>query len=185
MTETMHVSGHKTAPRGERIASTGPDHLGEWLEMNDTKVNAAEQIQVWADLSAAATEGPWRDSWGASWEARVVTHDGSIADVSSSKDACFMAASRTTVPKMAAALQAVLAVHKRERLLGEPGDPECPHDDYEHERHFYGEDDMLLCEDTAGDESICAGCPEDTWGERESWPCPTVRAINEALGVES
>ena len=25
--ETMPVSGHKTAPRGERIASTGPDHL--------------------------------------------------------------------------------------------------------------------------------------------------------------
>ena len=82
------------------------------------------------------------------------------------------------------ALEAVMKLHHEDHYLGEPGDADCPHDaDYEGPRHFLGEDDFYLCEDTPSEESFCAGCPVGWDGERADWPCETVRVIAEALGV--
>ncbi len=122
-------------------------------------MTAAEQIQQWADHAKAtiATEG--------------FTPYDLLAE--------------EAVPAMAAALQAVLAVHAEHHYLGEPGDHDCPHGNIDHDRHFDNEDGMWLCEDAKSDGNYCAGCPMDSDWEREAWPCPTVRAINTALGVES
>ena len=86
---------------------------------------------------------------------------------------------RAEVERLSAQVEAVRALHRPDHYFGEPGDADCPHDaDYEGPRHFEGEDDMWLCEDTASEESYCAGCPTDWDGEREGYPCPTIRALD-------
>ena len=79
----------------------------------------AEQLQQWADLADSATEEPWEVTHGAGEPTRVwvedditplaTVHDWIQGINASPLDAAFIAASRTAVPKMTAALQAVLA----------------------------------------------------------------------------
>lgn len=89
---------------------------------------------------------------------------------------------RAEVERLTAQVEAVRKLHRPDHYLGEPGDADCPHDaDYEGPRHFENDEGMWLCEDTASDESYCTGCPTDWDGEREDYPCPTIRA----LGAES
>lgn len=71
-------------------------------------------------------------------------------------DAEFIAASRTTVPALAAALEKVLKLHPRVVVMA--ADPE------------FGQME---------DDAICGACIVDH--EAADWPCPNVRAITTAL----
>ena len=123
------------------------------------------RLDATRDRADRATEGPW---------AATVTrqggrvHDpdgyplpgcnncGENTEVYEGGDAEFIAAARTDVPRMEAALRAVLDEHRRaeqyQRLAGSPRASEWEH-----------------------------YCPAD----QKTWPCPTYRAIADALGVET
>lgn len=93
------------------------------------------------------------------------------------------AAARTDVPALVAALRAVLDLHQpgtfTATLRGEvTAHPVCP-----------------TCHDKAGvhpcgcwrevdEEHDCLGCSRPIKGAHVPWPCPTVRAVADALGVE-
>ncbi len=121
-------------------------------------MTAAEQIQQWADLAAAAKPGPWGpgDAYFLSSPTKV---DGYAFPAMRAKDqqetaanSALMEASPVAVPAMAAALQAVLALH-------------TPNESYPAPR--------------------CVGCVDPLDQGWVYWPCATVRVISEALGVES
>lgn len=145
-----------------------------------------DEIQARAD---AATEGPWeaatseatmndRSEYRIGLPSRPQVFRASMR----SADAAFIAAARTDLPRLVAALRAVLEVHRGAQYLGEPGDAGCPHDDdYDGDRHFESADGDWLCEDTAAGDSYCLGCPRDEWSDPIACPCPTVTAITEAL----
>lgn len=155
-----------------------------------------DEIQARAD---AATEGPWEADCGTisqhwsrpePWQTVVSTdvacmaycYGGSAAGVEREADAAFIAAARTDLPRLVAALRAVLEVHRGAQYLGEPGDAGCPHDDdYDGDRHFVTADGDWLCVDAAAGDFYCLGCPLDEWGDPIAYPCPTVTAITEAL----
>ena len=83
-------------------------------------MTANEQLQQWVDLADAATEGPWRhEADDSPFDVPITTGeldylctspDDGVRGGHSIEDAAFIVASRTAVPKMAAALQAVLAM---------------------------------------------------------------------------
>jgi hypothetical protein len=115
----------------------------------------------------AATPGPWRCR----------------PDVAErEEDAAFITAARADVPRLLAAIEAVLEHHQRVPLYGnaatddEPGN--CPHDP----------DSPLHFEDPGSTEWLCRGWPEGAVcsscaedGERATWPCPQYAAILAAL----
>ena len=134
----------------------------------------------------AATEGPWTwhchqtfdgDEWAVFDEgdrALAMHRDGWMPD------AAFIAAARTDMPRLIAAVRAVLELHRAETLYRSVGPFDvCP-------RHA---DDCL--EETASGEWMCIGCPSDLgpvcavcldeYGEEMDSPCPTVTAITDAL----
>lgn len=74
---------------------------------------------------------------------------------------------RTSLPAALNALEAVLALHCSAPLFSVDG-RDC---------EVHG----TACEDNV---PVCVACI-DCEGEAETYPCPTVRAITEALGVES
>lgn len=126
-----------------------------------TALDRLAEIQARADK---ATGGPWHEGEGMSFvrarivydmvtDNRHVTTSHVLADVTRNHDAEFIAHSRTDVPRLVAALRAVLALHV-EIEYPFPDDDESP---------IRG----------------CSGC-----GGRE-WPCPTVRAVEAALGEAS
>lgn len=101
---------------------------------------------VWVPATAGEPEG---------YRVTAATGDGPHA----SMDAEFIAAARTSVPRMIAALEAVKAAHR-------PVDVEPS-------------------------ETICDGCStlrgageNARYFPHEEWPCPTIRAIEAALGGE-
>ena len=147
-----------------------------------TATTAAAQIKEWADLATYATRGPWGSHPSPNKHRRITDSDGATLfftlrkEPQSVADADFIAASRTAVPKMAAALQAVLEVHDPMQLY--ELDPLNGTWVYEQdERVPYGK--------------LCRGCSEDDDsddyepGSYIEWPCDTVTAITDALGVES
>lgn len=115
-----------------------------------------DEIQARAD---AATGGPW---WGSmlGTHVEVFAGEGSgsdpmIASELRPGDAEFIAAARADVPRLVAALRAVLDLHRPVEV--EPSD------------------------------TICGDCsfqlPNGRYfGKVEEWPCPTVRAVEAALG---
>ena len=144
-----------------------------------------DEIQARAD---AATEGPW--TWAAHTTAdgdEWAVFDGGDSAIAGNRDgwspdAALIAAARTDLPRLVAALRAVLEVHRGAQYLGEPGGAGCPHDDdYDGDRHFESADGYWLCEDTAAGDFYCLGCPRAEWGDPIAYPCPTVTAITEAL----
>ncbi len=119
--------------------------------------------------AAAATDGPWE--WAGKQvesfpqgensliaqgdpEREVIGswgHDAWGVDVENPADAEFIAAARTTVPALVDTLEAVLKVHR-----------------------------PMRCESECCTEPVyCEGCkqPDDA----PDWPCPTVKAITDAL----
>lgn len=112
-------------------------------------------------LAEAATEGPW-DSYRPNAAYRVyelcsTTPQGlndTLAEVyghNASDDSEFIVAARESVPRLVAALEAVVALHSREVI--------AIHEGY-------------------GEEAVCSPC-------LSHWPCPTIRAIEAALGGET
>ena len=163
------------------------------MDTNTHRSATAEQLQQWADLASNATEGPWRhEADDSPFDVPITTGeldylctspDDGVRGGHSIEDAAFIVASRTAVPKMAAALQAVLDLHGRLPFFSEPGSDECPHDDdYEGDRHYLSNyDDLMICGD-AEVESTCSECfSEESLCEPVDWPCPTVIAINEVF----
>ena len=89
-------------------------------------MTAAEQIKQWANLADAATEAPWvylgknvidtppiaidEADWGPEGHAGYRIHTAQDSGAWRYADAALMATSRTAVPAMAAALQAVLVM---------------------------------------------------------------------------
>ena len=63
-------------------------------------------------LAEAATPGPWAARYGVSWEARVCTTTGSLADVDSTANAELIAAAVNALPALldAAAERDALAI---------------------------------------------------------------------------
>ena len=103
----------------------------------------------------AATEGPWE----ASMDRVEHTGDSQYAvayDVAREEDAEFIAHARTDLPRLLAAVRAVEAVH-------EPID--------------------ALNVRINRIQKVCTGCGTDD-GNWQVWPCPTIRAITEALEGE-
>lgn len=105
----------------------------------------------------AATEGPWDYRRGydtpSEWQdSYVLDEDGEsvVSDVSDGNGE-FIAASRTNVPRLVDALDAVLDTHPRSPNTRAVGFPRADRDEYY--------------------------CMED----QKSWPCPTVEAVTQAL----
>ena len=133
-------------------------------------------IQTWLDqgktLADQATEGPWEadgreitQHWSRPepWQTIVGTevaymdycYGGSAGGVESDEDASFIADSRTRLPQALNALQAVLEVHAPiDALNTQYTNGRIPH--------------------------VCTGCGQDD-GRWNYWPCPTVRAIQNAI----
>lgn len=129
--------------------------------MTDPIIDRLDQIKGRADK---ATEGPWEHYGDGDHEVyqAVEYDDGDLGgyitwSVPARADAEFIAHARTDVEQMEAALRAVLDLH----IL----DDEFPNDPVKK----------------------CVAC---NLSDREGldptpWPCPTVRAIADALGVET
>ena len=73
-------------------------------------------------LAEAATQGPWAARYGVSWEARVCTTTGSLADVDSTANAELIAAAVNALPGLldaAAERDALAAGVERVRALAD------------------------------------------------------------------
>ena len=113
----------------------------------------------------AATEGPW-EAWdrGIGFEVHVDGEalNSELRETFRQADAEFIAASRTDVPALVAALRAVLDLHR----------------DAGHSQGFFPGD-----RDYGERDHCCGTC--GTHGEYGvEWPCPTVQAVADALEVE-
>ena len=150
------------------------------------------QIQARAD---DATEGPW---WGSmiSGHVEVFAGTGSGSDPMLATgmrpgDAEFIAAARTDVPWLVAAvrrhddaLRAVLDLHKPMTMYEHEDACEDTSDEHREERHVegsasYGE---FFCLDLPTGVVLCAECSRDLDFDGRDYPCPTVRTITAALG---
>ena len=163
-------------------------------------------IQEWLDqgktLAGQATQGPWEadgcevtQHWSRPepWQTIVGTevscmgycYGGSAKGVERDEDAEFIADARTRLPQ---ALNALQAVHNRHHKITRYGN-----DEYS----ISAEEYLESPEDYAGLEpfDLCAECLEVelellvaqseypmSIGLRSAWPCPTVRAITDAIG---
>lgn len=116
-----------------------------------------EQMADWKTKTDAATEGPWQyehgyESWVRADAARGRNNEsGLVCEGAWEGDAAFIAMSRSAFPKLLSAVESVLALHVPET------------------RAAFGADGY-----EEGEYEACTGC----W---DAWPCPTVRAINDAL----
>ena len=122
-------------------------------------------------LAEAATEGPWKRDWYAGVKdpkSRLMTaYEGRnhcLGEYLTEEDATFIAAARSSVPKLIAAVEAVMAVHERVETQSQyPMPPNWK--------------PMKL--------EVCGHCKRPGAGDAlHPWPCPTIRAIEAALGGE-
>jgi hypothetical protein len=129
------------------------------------------QGEAWAHEHRNAehvASGAWRND------------DKADLDVSDA-DAAFIAAARTDVPALVAALRAVLAPHLK-RGVYELAD-ECGHDpdEYGHDDdHRENADGYVLCYVTRLAD-VCETCSDQDGDNETAYPCPTVVAITAAL----
>ena len=96
------------------------------------------------------------------------------------EDAEFIADACNNSPKMRAALEAVLALHKPVAVYAQADECECGNEDHTIIESEQGDD---LCWDTPTGEQRCGECLDED-SEYIDYPCPTVAEIAEALGVE-
>jgi hypothetical protein len=140
-------------------------------------------------LEQGATKGPWSaepylidSEYG---RLRITSpSDGNhynTAEAIQAADAEFIAAARNQLPSILAALDAVLASHRKSPVFDMPID-NCGHD-YE-TFGFESDDGEIYCTKCVN-EHTCAECADlsrdNMDGEFPDWPCATVRAITEAL----
>ena len=157
----------------------------------------AERLDQIEARANAATEGPWdainlrtnyflRDEWivGAAIDELPIVADLRDAGTQGGNDAAFIAHARTDVPwlieqvrRRDAALRAVLDLHRPVCVYAYAEDCGCGNEDHVIIEDEWGED---LCFDTPTGDVRCAYCrAEQSYVEH---PCPTVTAIEEALG---
>lgn len=158
-------------------------------------MTAQERITEWAALADAATEGPWVAEYSCAQRDCVVPHDAESTMeavavtrlLRAGNDAAHIAASRTAVPAMAAALTAVLERHKPVTVYGE-----CDCADEQKETGHVDVDEVgrtcnalyIICAECCRDDTYqtedCADYHDHKPGEAI---CPTVADIETALGV--
>ena len=140
-------------------------------------MTAADRLNEIEARANAATEGPWIVAIYKN-ECKVETkrERWHVASYASPEDAAFIAHARTDVPALVAALRAVLDLH-RESRNDVDHTPPC--------EHCHGEPGVHECGCWADEKwpTVCAVCMEGTKGASVAWPCPTVRAIEEALNA--
>lgn len=168
----------------------------------------------------AATEGPWEDVVDALNEDVDVYHDreyrlwiantGNIFTASAQgarqilADAEFIAASRTDLPALLAAVEAVMELHPRKERLLCGAMSEVPHRHGDEQKPYPSRPVVCTLEqghDGDHQDSICcwnsqrfteAACyKSEKWADRstcarcgQGWPCADVRAITTALEVQ-
>ena len=108
--------------------------------------------------------GPWTWSVGTvealDYDGQpVVLFERENGHVTTRNEVAFVAHARTDMPALIAAVEAVLALHKPLHALDVATRP-------------------------AHHTNVCIGCGTDD-GNWQVWPCPSVRAITEALGATS
>ena len=145
-------------------------------------MSAADRLNEIEARANAATEGPWyrygtwpyeiyaqSKPYGGPYVASVTGCDGH-----NESNAEFIARARADVPALVAALRAVLDLH-RESRNDVDRTPPC--------EHCNGEPGVHACGCWADEKwpTVCAVCMEGTKGASVAWPCPTARAIEEAL----
>ncbi len=158
--------------------------------------NITEYLAEQKRITDAATEGPWEtfgEEGGATFlespRDDVLHHDerghGHMRENFSwihPRDAKFISSARESVPRMIAALEAVTALHKKrdaDAVTGDCATEECDHEDECPTQTF----------------ETCAACwdlceeSDPYFGERGIapvlWPCPTIRALETALGGQT
>ena len=151
-----------------------------------------DEIQARAN---AATDGPWKieTHYGMSQSRRrqivvpgwmtpiaVLGQENPYGD----PDAEFIAHARTDVPRLVSALRAVLDLHKPMRMYEH--EDSCGDESEEHreERHCEGSETIgeYFCLDLPTGITLCAECSRDLDFDGRDYPCPTVRAVESALG---
>ena len=132
---------------------TAADRLNEIEARHIAWHDSLPNIAEWSDLHGAlsSTAGATADELAMAWEL-----------------------ARNDVPALVAALRAVLDLH-RESRNDVDHTPPC--------EHCHGEPGVHACGCWADEKwpTVCAVCMEGTKGASVAWPCPTVRAIEEAL----
>ena len=153
-------------------------------------------VQAWLDeartLADKTIPGPWRHGWVEDddrYEIHGQPFDGmvcpQVAIIQSRSDGnpAFIADARTRLPQALAALQAVLDLHQP-RTVYEPAgdwdgdgkyDPYCVHGDYEDHPDHLMIDGWWMCRHNPR-------CSEEVDGDSYPWPCPTIEAIQAAIG---
>lgn len=152
-------------------------------------MTAHEFLAEQGRLADAATPGPWEfhQDDGSPLDISEVCVPRpdedmplSIASLLEDHDGAFIAASRSSVPRMVKALEAVLAEH---RTYGEyDHEDSCPDTSDEHRENYHHESDEIgefYCE-LLPIRKLCDSCRDDE-GYRIVYPCPTVTAITAAL----
>ena len=139
----------------------------------------------------AATEGPWENDetdpgvWGpehiiiGNYTARD-DFDSPMWEDGTPEDREFIAASRTDLPTLLAAVEAVMKLHAPIPIYVLAEECEAP-EDHEHGTTSDGGED--ICWDEPTGETYCNEC-NDVWGDPVDYPCPTVQAITTALEVK-
>lgn len=135
-----------------------------------------------------ATEGPWgyytpqgqgKDPiFGA-------TPGDEVALVKRPADWRFIAHARTDVPRLVAAIEAVLKMHRQVPLYGHEDD--CTNTDEEHREEHFQSDGEFCCHELI-EGWTCAECADvqdvASLAGPPEWPCPTVRALTDKLTGE-
>ena len=159
-------------------------------------MSAADWLAERRRIEQAASEGPWEHEgvgeiiqhFSLPEPATVVSTDvacmgycygGSAAGVERDEDAEFIADARTALPKMRAALEAVLALHQPVKIYAQADECGCGDEDHTIIESLQGDD---LCWDTPTGELCCPECLDEDSGYID-YPCPTVVLIREALDV--
>ena len=167
-----------------------------------TAADRLDEIEARAD---AATTAPWSHCLDELRNRTAVHRIGSSevnADVAFTyrdrdgrgpgmQDAEFIAHARTDVPwlieqvrKRDAALRAVLDLHKPMRIYEHEDSCEDESEEHREERHVESieSNGEYYCLDLPTGITLCAECSRDLDFDGRDYPCPTVRAVEAALG---
>lgn len=140
-------------------------------------MSAADWLAERARIEQAASEGPWEINGAGEYVSgvglMVAPDDGGV----SGTNAEFIADARTAMPKMRAALEAVLKLHEPVAVYAQADECECGNEDHTIIESEQGDD---LCWDTPTGEQRCGECLDEDGGYID-YPCPTVVLIREAL----
>ena len=159
-------------------------------------MTAAERLDEIQARANAATEGPWavRGDEDYGYEVHGQREASSIPGVWRPTEVCgpgeernaeFIAHARADVPALVAALRAVLDLHRKGTIYYHADHCENHSDEHIAERHDEYSDAMgeYYCRDLPMHDVCreCSGVFEDEF-ESAEFPCPTVRAVEAALG---